>query len=59
MIPDTKKNLLLKYEEEYKDYLPQIVNENKYDKGYSFPKSTPKDTLDSELQSFPSHSLQH
>jgi hypothetical protein len=54
MVPDDKKNLLVKYEEEYKHYRPEISGENKYDKGFSFGKGTPKDTLDSELQSYSS-----
>lgn len=57
MVPDDKKNLLVKYEEEYKHYRPQIPGENKFDKGFSFGKGTPKDTLDSELESYSSQQV--
>jgi hypothetical protein len=57
MVGDDKKNLLLKYEEEYKNYVPEIPLEKKYDKGFSFGKSYIRDTLDSEIQKFPSQNL--
>jgi hypothetical protein len=45
VVPDNKKNLLMKYEEEYRNHLPVVKKDYSLHKGYSFGKSI-RDTLD-------------
>lgn len=45
LVPDNKKNLLMKYEEQYRHYLPTVKKDYSLHKGYSFGKSI-RDTLD-------------
>ena len=42
---------------QFNNYVPEIPLEKKYDKGFSFGKSYIRDTLDSEIQKFPSQNL--
>ena len=54
MLANDKKNLLIKFEDQYKNYIPPIFGENKYDKGFSFCREGIKDTLDGEIKKYQS-----
>ena len=49
MVSDNKKNLMVKYQDQYKNYQSKIDGDLKKDKGFSFSKSgrkiCPEDSL--------------
>ena len=46
MVSDNLKNLMLKYEDEYKDYQAPVAKNRSLHQGYSFQREGLKDSLD-------------
>lgn len=52
IVSENKKNLLMKYQDEFKHYESAIIGENQFKGGYSFSKSEVKDSLEAQINKY-------